>query len=68
MKFIEDIGRKLNHTQKLIVAISIPAIMLVIALAIADDAGGDIDDTWGIWVIFLGLVGYFEFKLFSQTK
>jgi len=73
MKFIEDLGRKLNPTQKLIVAIAVPAISLVITLAIASDVSGyggpfDIDDTWPIWVIFLGIVGYFEFKLFSPTK
>lgn len=73
MKFIENLGKKLNSTQKLIVAISVPSVLLVITLAIADDIGGyggpfDIEDTWLVWVIYLTVVGYFEFKLFSQTK
>ena len=73
MKFIEDLSKRLNPTQKLIVAIAVPAVLLVITLAIANDAGGyggpfDIEDTWLIWVIFIGLVGYFEFKLYSPTK
>jgi hypothetical protein len=52
----------------LIVAISVPAILLVMTLAVADENGGDIEDTWRVWVLFLGLVGYFEFKLFSHSR
>ena len=64
MKYIEDLGKKLSATQKYIVAIFVPAVLLVVTLAITDNIDTSFD-SYVIWIIFLGIVGYFEFKLFS---
>ncbi|WP_114752802.1 hypothetical protein [Pleomorphovibrio marinus] len=72
MKFIKNLGQKLNSTQKTIVSIAVPLALFVITFAIAEDAGYkgafDMDDTWLIWLIFVGIAGYFEFHLYSDNK
>ena len=71
MKHIKNLGKKLNSTQKIVVAITVPLILLIISLVIADAVGSgpfDLDDTFLIWILFIGIVGYFEFHLFSEQK
>ena len=64
----------LNQTQKLILAIAIPVILLLISWVIADSCGYgkiralDMDYTWGVWFFYLLIVGIFEFILFSDKK
>ena len=72
MKFIKDLGKRLNPTQKTIVAVTVPLMLLVITYVIAAEVGSypehafDMEDTWLIWVMFLATVGYFEFHLYSD--
>lgn len=73
MKFIKNLGDRLNPMQKTIVAIAVPLVLLVITYTIASETGWrgnafDMGATWLIWVIFLGIVGYFEFNLYSDKK
>lgn len=74
MKFIKNLGAKLNKIQKLIVAIVVPLVLFVITLIIAgeflDMSLLDIDDieTWYLWGIFIVIVGYFEFHFYSENN
>lgn len=74
MKFIKNLGNRLNTKQKTIIAIIVPLILFVITYVIAEefDRYGhnafDMDNTWGVWVIFLVVVGYFEFNFYSDKK
>lgn len=70
MKFITNLSRKLNQSQKIILGIVVGLILLILTLTIADSLGGrggsfDWEDTWLVWLLFVAIVGYFEFKLFS---
>ena len=84
-KYLEDLSKKLNQSQKIIVGLIVAAILFVITMAIADEVGTscgfrrgggygcsggpfDMEDTWYIWVIFLLIIGYFEFKLFGNQN
>ena len=74
MKFIRDLGAKLNSAQKTIVAVVFPLVLFVITYIIAGEVDGfykksfDMEDTWIVWVLFLVIVGYFEFQLYSDKK
>ena len=70
MKFLNELPQKLNDKQKKIVGISVAAILLVFTLGVASNIGFrsnafDWKRTWIVWLIFIGLVSYFEYKLFS---
>lgn len=71
MKKLKDLFKKLNQTQKIIVGIVVGLVSLVITIAITDDIGYpgpfDWDDTWFVWVLFILVVGFFEYILFSPN-
>jgi hypothetical protein len=66
---LENIISKMSLAQKVIIGISVGLILLVITIAIAEVVdcwnAFHLEDTWFIWIIFLAVVGYFEYKLFS---
>lgn len=68
-KKIQDLGTKVNFTQRIIIAVILPLILLLIAYPIASEISYsdpfDFDDTWLVWVIYLLIIGYFEINLFS---
>ncbi len=70
MKFIKKLGARLNPTQKIIIAVSVPIVLFIIAIAFANNISYgypfDMEDTWLMWVIFIVIIGYFEFDLFSE--
>lgn len=72
MKLLENLSKKLNQGQKLIVGIGVALVLLVITIAITDELGYlgsfDWDDTWFVWVLFIAIVGYFEYKLFGSYE
>lgn len=59
----ENISSKMNLTQKVITGITVGLILFVITVAIAASVSGY--SIFPVWVIFLAVVGYFEYKLFS---
>jgi len=72
MKSLDAFSKNLNKKQRVIVGIAVPLIIFVITLAIANKIGGRfgghpfaIEDTWYIWVIFISIIGYFEFKIWG---
>jgi len=75
MEFLDNLIKKLNPTQKIIVGVFGALILLILCISIADAQGYsrsgvnafDWEDTWYIWVIFLSLIGYFEYKLFQDS-
>lgn len=74
MKAIKNLSKKLNSTQRILLAVFAPTILFVIALPIAGQIGGwgiddafDLDDTWWFWLLLIGFIGYFEFNLFSTA-
>jgi hypothetical protein len=71
MKFLDNLSKRLNPQQKIILGIVVPLILLVItttwAKAIRDDLGR-LDKTWLLWVSFLALVGYFEYNFLETLK
>jgi len=70
----------MNKIQKIILAIFVPSILYVIALAIAEpitwkpgklrlyDTGVIFYYGWPVWLIFLIIVCIFEYKLFKDKK
>ena len=75
MKQIELWISKLNQSQKMIFAIVIPVGLLVLFYPIAnefDDSYSSrpfrIEDTWWVWLIYVAIVGFVEYKLFEQKK
>lgn len=75
MKKIKEWIAKLNQQQKLILGILIPIGLLVIFHPIANVFDGtwrtrpfDFEETWLVWLIYIGLVGLIEFKLFEDKK
>lgn len=69
---------KLNKQQKNVVAISVPLILLIITLRIAEsvyyysmyETGHyfGITVNWWVWLLFVALVGIIEYKLFEHPK
>lgn len=77
MKFLENLSKKLNPVQKIIIGIAVALVLLIITIAIANEMGSsyggriaafDWDDTWFVWVLFIAVVGYFEYKLFGSYE
>ncbi len=56
----------MNSKQRIILAIVVPAILLVIAWGIADESYGG--EKFGVWAVALALVGLIEYKLFGDKK
>lgn len=68
---ISNYVKKLNPNQKNIFAITTLLIGFVLAMAIAsstDNRGKafDFQDTWFVWVFFLVVIGYLEYKIFEN--
>lgn len=76
MKEIENWISKLNSQQKIIFAIVIPVGLFVLFYPIADSFDGGnwyskpfrFQDTWWVWLIYIGIVGYVEYKLFENIE
>ena len=78
MEKIEKWIANLNKQQKIIIGIVIPLILLIISLTIADNvAQADgyyprhpfkFHVTWWVWLLFVIIVGFFEYKLFEKTN
>lgn len=76
MEKLEKWITKLNSQQKLIIAIGLPAVLFFITLKIAGTIGKpyshskdkpfNFDETWWIWLLFVVVVGLFEYKLFEN--
>lgn len=74
---IEKWIARLNKHQKIILGIVIPVVLLVIALPIADhvaQVGGSYPGypfkfqiTWWVWLAYLGIGAFAEYKLFENT-
>ncbi len=68
---ISNYVKKLNAKQKNIFAIITLLIGFVLAMAISssiDNRGKafDFQDTWFVWIFFLVLIGYLEYKIFEN--
>lgn len=77
MKEIEKWISKLNSQQKMIFAIVIPVGLLVLFYPIAGELDGNpydgsypfrFEDTWWVWLIYIAIVGFVEYKLFENTE
>lgn len=63
--------KQLGLREKIIVSVSFLLSVLIICLALADDAGGygeklTIKDTWGIWLAFIGIQAWIQNKIWSE--
>jgi uncharacterized membrane protein len=75
MKEIEKWISKLNSQQKIIFAIVVPVGLLVLFYPIADAFDDTyrsqpfrFEYTWWVWLIYVGIVGFIEYKLFENTE
>ena len=77
MKELEKWISKLNKQQKLIAAISFPSIMFLLIVKIAGAIGENFigeakpfnfNETWWVWLIFVIIVGFLEYKLFDNRE
>jgi hypothetical protein len=75
MKEIEKWISKLNPQQKIVFAIVIPIGLLILFYPIADafdDTSSSkpfrFEDTWWVWLIYVALVGFIEYKLFENKE
>ncbi len=75
MKRLETLIAKLSTQQKLLAAIGIPLILFFLTVKIAGVIGENFigeaqpfnfDATWWIWIIFVVVVGYLEYKIFED--
>ena len=66
----------MNKTQRLILAVIVPLVILIITAKVADEvawfdgrkSGYDFDENWWVWVITFAVIGVFEFFLFRDRK
>ena len=73
MKFLDNLSRRLNPQQKIIIAIVVPLILIVITIPIASSFNWhgnafNFADTWFPWAVCFAVIGYFEYKLFGNTE
>jgi len=77
MKGLEKWISKLNKQQRLIAAIGFPAILFLLTVKIAGAIGENFigeaqpfnfDDTWWVWLIFVLVVAFLEYKLFENKE
>lgn len=77
MKELERLIAKLNKQQKLLAAIGLPIILYLVNVKIAGVIGENFigqaqpfnfDATWWIWLIFVVIVGFIEYKLFENKE
>lgn len=77
MKELEKLISKLNKQQKLLAAIGLPIILFLLNVKIAGVIGENLigqaqpfnfDATWWIWLIFVVIVGFIEYKLFENKE
>lgn len=66
MKFLDKFSQKLNKNQRIIVSIVFPLILLVIAIGLSLDKYMDLGSAVIIWIIFIAVVGYFEYKMWGN--
>ena len=75
MKELEKLISKLNKQQKLIAIIGVPFILFLLVVKIAGVIGENFigeaqpfnfDETWWVWMIFVIVVGFIEYKLFEN--
>ncbi len=67
-RFPENIMSKMNLAQKVITGISVGLILFIFSFVIAENfyhRAFELEETWLVWVIFVTVAGYFEYKLFS---
>ena len=72
MKVIRKFTQKLNSTQRTLIGIIFPVIILIISIPIAEEinccGAFELDETWWFWLIVVGVIGYVEFHLFADDK
>ena len=77
MKELEKWISKLNKQQKLIAVIGVPLILFFLTVKIAGAIGENFigearpynfDATWWVWLIFVLIVGFLEFKFFENKE
>jgi hypothetical protein len=65
MKFLDNLSKRLNTQQKIILVIIVPAILVTITIPIAQEVPNEFE--FPIWSIYLAIIGYFAYKLFGNT-
>ena len=77
MRELEKWISKLNKQQRIIAAIGLPAILFLLNVKIAGAIGENFigeaqpfnfDETWLVWLIFVLVVAFFEYKLFENKE
>lgn len=77
MKELERLIAKLNKQQKLLTAIGLPIILFLVNVKIAGVIGENFigqaqpfnfDATWWLWLIFVVIIGFIEYKLFENKE
>lgn len=77
MKELERLIAKLNKQQKLLAAIGLPIILYLVNVKLAGVIGENFigqaqpfnfDATWWIWLIFVVIIGFIEYKLFENKE
>ena len=77
MKELEKLIAKLSKQQKLLAAIGLPLILFLVNVKIAGAIGENFigqaqpfnfDATWWIWLIFVAIIGFIEYKLFENKE
>lgn len=77
MKELERLIAKLNKQQKLLAAIGLPIILYLVNVKLAGVIGENFigqaqpfnfDATWWLWLIFVVIIGFIEYKLFENKE
>ena len=77
MKEIEKLISKLTKQQILFAAVGLPIILFLITVKVAGNIGENFigearpynfDATWWVWLLFVILVGFIEYKLFENKE
>jgi len=75
MEVIDKLIAKLTKQQILFAAVGLPIILFLITVKIAGNIGENFigearpynfDDTWWVWLVFVLVVGFIEYKLFEN--
>ena len=76
MEIIDKHAKRLNPTQKNIAAVVFTVIMLVLTMPLANSVDGyaygnhafDFEDTWWVWLISVGLIGYVLNRIYASAN
>lgn len=69
MKYLDNLSKRLNRNQKIIVSIVVPLILFVITMGIGSTySSSEFSTVAGFWAFCFAINSYFEFKMWGNES